>query len=488
MTKPEVFILGGARTPMTDYVGALKDVSAIDLGAIAARGALERTGVKPGWIDHVVFGNVQQSSVDAHYGARHVGLKAGVPVDVPALTVNRLCGSGIQAAVSGAQMIQLGEAGIVLAGGMENMSQVPHVIRGLRSGLKLGQGKLEDWLWEGAHRSVLPAARWRSPPRTAPPSTASAAQEADEFALRSQQLAAAGVDVRRARGGGRAGRDQDAQGRHAWSSATTTCVRTRRWRCSRRSPAAFKKDGIVTAGNASGIVDGGAALVLASADAAAARGLKPLGRLVSWASVGVEPTLMGMGPVPAIRKALEAAGLSLGDVDLFEINEAFAGAVPGVREGARARSRARQRERRRDRARPSARRERRAPAADAAARAQAPRPQARRGVRLHRRRAGHRGGGRGALVTCDERHETSYMQIKTVGVLGCGLMGSGIAQVCAASGYKTIVREVNDALLDKGLGRIRKFLDDGVAKGKVTAEARDTTLGNLSGDDERSTR
>ncbi len=145
----EVFILGGARTPMTDYVGALKDFSAIELGAIATRGAFERTGVRPEWIDHVVMGNVQQSSVDAHYGARHVGLKAGVPTHVPALTVNRLCGSGIQSAVSGAQMIQLGEAGIVLAGGMENMSQVPHVIRGLRSGLRLGQGKLEDWLWEG---------------------------------------------------------------------------------------------------------------------------------------------------------------------------------------------------------------------------------------------------------------------------------------------------------------------------------------------------
>ena len=142
----QVFILGGARTPMTTHVGALKDFSAIDLGAIASKAALDRSGVKPEWIDHVVFGNVQQSSVDAHYGARHVGLKAGLPIEVPALTVNRLCGSGIQALVSGAQQIQLDEAGFVLAGGMESMSQVPHVIRGARSGFKLGQGKLEDWL------------------------------------------------------------------------------------------------------------------------------------------------------------------------------------------------------------------------------------------------------------------------------------------------------------------------------------------------------
>src|SRR2546423_4069972 len=148
MNKPDVFIIGGARTPMTEYVGALKDISAIELGAIASRGAFDRTGVKPEWIDHAVFGNVLQTSADAIYGGRHVAVKAGVPVDVAALTVNRLCGSGIQAAVSGAQLIQLGEAGLVLTGGIESMSQAPHVIRGLRSGLRLGQGKLEDSLWE----------------------------------------------------------------------------------------------------------------------------------------------------------------------------------------------------------------------------------------------------------------------------------------------------------------------------------------------------
>src|SRR5688500_14704641 len=144
----DVFIVGGARTPMTEYVGALKDVSALELGAIAAKGAFEKTGVKPEWVDHAVVGNVLQTSSDAIYGARHVALKAGVPIEVPALTVNRLCGSGIQAAVSGAQLIQLGEAGMVLTGGMESMSQAPHIIRGLRTGLRLGQGKLEDYLYE----------------------------------------------------------------------------------------------------------------------------------------------------------------------------------------------------------------------------------------------------------------------------------------------------------------------------------------------------
>src|SRR5262249_32670660 len=143
----EVFILGGARTPMAEYTGKLKDLSAIELGAIAARAAMERTGVKPADVDHVVFGNVLQTSSDAVYGARQVGRKAGLPIDVPALTVNRLCGSGIQAAVNGAQMILLGEADVVLTGGMENMSQAPHVIRGLRNGLRLGQGQLEDTLW-----------------------------------------------------------------------------------------------------------------------------------------------------------------------------------------------------------------------------------------------------------------------------------------------------------------------------------------------------
>jgi acetyl-CoA acyltransferase 2 len=317
-----VFILGGARTPMTQYVGALKDVSAIDLGAVATRGALAKTTVQPDWVDHVVFGNVQQSSVDAHYGARHVGLKAGLPIEVPALTVNRLCGSGIQAVLSGAQLIQLGEAGVVVAGGMENMSQVPHIIRGLRSGLKLGQGKMEDWLWEGLTDPVAGCSMAITAENCAAKYGVTR-EEADAFALRSQQRAQQAwvsgamrdevvpVDIK-----GRKGVTTVDQDDHLRPETTMEGLA--------KLPAAFKKDGIVTAGNASGIVDGAAALLIAGAGAVEARGLAPIGRIVSWATVGVEPAMMGMGPAPAIRKALDRAGLRLEDLDLIEINEAFA--------------------------------------------------------------------------------------------------------------------------------------------------------------------
>ncbi len=317
-----VFILGGARTPMTTYAGALKDVSAIDLGVVASKGALERTGTVPADIEHVVFGNVQQSSVDAHYGARHVGLKAGVPIEVPALTVNRLCGSGIQAVMTGAQHIQLGEAGTVLAGGMENMTQVPHIIRGLRSGLKLGQGKLEDWLWEGLNDPYAGCSMAITAENCAEKYGVSR-EEADGFALRSQQLAhqawTSGImkdEVVPVEIKGRKGSTFVEQDDHLRPETTLEVLG--------KLPSAFKKDGVVTAGNASGIVDGAAALVLAGESAVKARGVTPIGRLVSWAAVGVEPAYMGMGPVPAINKALDLAKLTLADLDLIEINEAFA--------------------------------------------------------------------------------------------------------------------------------------------------------------------
>jgi acetyl-CoA acyltransferase 2 len=317
-----VFILGGARTPMTTHVGALKDFSAIELGAIASKAALDRAGTKPEWIDHVVFGNVQQSSVDAHYGARHVGLKAGLPIDVPALTVNRLCGSGIQAVISGAQHIQLDEAGFVLAGGMENMSQVPHVIRGARAGFKLGQGKLEDWLWEGLNDPYAGCSMAITAENCAT-KYGITREDADAYALRSQQLAhkawtsgAMKEEVTPVEIKTRKGITLVEQDDHMRPDTTMAILA--------KLPAVFKKDGVVTAGNASGIVDGAAALVIAGEDAVKAKGAKPLGKIVSWAAVGVEPTLMGMGPAPAIRKALERAGLGLGDLDLIEINEAFA--------------------------------------------------------------------------------------------------------------------------------------------------------------------
>src|SRR6187401_2683257 len=184
----EVFILGGARTPMAVYTGKLKDFSAIELGAIAARAAMARAGVKPEDVDHVVYGNVLQTSADAVYGARHVGLKAGLPIEVPALTVNRLCGSGIQAAINGGQMILLGEADLVLTGGMESMSQAPHVIRGLRNGLRLGQGQLEDTLWSALLDTHCGCTRAATAENCAAKYGVTREQQ-DGYALRSQQLA-----------------------------------------------------------------------------------------------------------------------------------------------------------------------------------------------------------------------------------------------------------------------------------------------------------
>jgi len=319
----DVLILGGARTPMTDYTGALKDVSALELGAIAARAAFARTGVEPGWIDHAVVGNVLQTSSDAIYGARHVALKAGVPIEVPALTVNRLCGSGIQAAVSGAQMIQLDEAEFVLTGGMESMSQAPHVIRGLRSGLKLNQGKLEDYLYEALLDPYCGLFMAQTAEKCAAKYDISR-DEQDAYALRSQQAASRAwaegkfadevtpVELKSRKGVTLVEKDD-----HLRPDTTIEGLA--------KLPAAFSKDGSVTAGNASGIVDGGAALILASERGVSEKGLTPMGRLVAWAAVGVDPAYMGMGPAPATRKALAKAGLTLDQIDLVEVNEAFAG-------------------------------------------------------------------------------------------------------------------------------------------------------------------
>ena len=318
----DVFILGGKRTPMGEYVGALKDISAIDLGAVAARGAFEATGVRAEDIDHTVFGNALQTSGDAIYGARHVALKASVPFDRPALTVNRLCGSGIQSIISGAQMIMLGEARTALVGGMESMSQAPHVIRGARSGFALGQGKLEDSLMVALLDSYC-----NTPMAGTAENLARKHQicreEQDAYAIRSQQEAKraqdAGVfaeeivpvEVKSRKSTVMFDRDD-----HLRPETTMEGLAKLR--------PAFDKDGFVTAGNASGIVDGAAALVIAGEEYIQKRDLKPLGRIVSWAYAGVEPEIMGIGPVPATRSALEKAGLKLSDIDLIEVNEAFA--------------------------------------------------------------------------------------------------------------------------------------------------------------------
>ncbi|HZE69364.1 MAG TPA: acetyl-CoA C-acetyltransferase [Pyrinomonadaceae bacterium] len=318
----DVFILGGKRTPMGEYVGALKDISAIDLGAIAAKGALESTGVAAGEIDHSIIGNALQTSGDAIYGARHVALKAGVPFDRPALTVNRLCGSGIQSIISGAQMIQLGEAGTCLVGGMESMSQAPHVIRGARSGFALGQGALEDSLMVALLDTYCNTPMAGTAENLARKFEISR-EDQDAYALRSQH------EAKRASDAGffaeemvpvevktRKGTVQFSHDDHMRPETTLEVL-------AKLKPA-FTKDGFVTAGNASGIVDGAAALVIAGEEYVKRRDLTPMGRIVSWAYAGVEPEIMGIGPVPATRLALQKANLKLSDIDLVEVNEAFA--------------------------------------------------------------------------------------------------------------------------------------------------------------------
>ena len=327
-SENEIVIVDGARTPMAEYNGLFSDVSAIDLGVVAAKEALARSGTEPAEVDHVIFGNALQTSGDAIYGARHVGLKAGVPKEVPALTVNRLCGSGFESIVQGAQRILLGEATTVLAGGMENMSQAPHVIRGARKGLRLGQGQLEDSLMVALLDSWCGLYMAQTSDRVAAKYGISR-EEQDEYAFSSQQRAAAaweacrlseeivGVDVKSGRKAVRVERDD-----HLRPDTTLEGLA--------KLPPSFGEKGQVTAGNASGIVDGAAAVVVTTAENARRKGRKPLGRLLSWGVVGCEPELMGLGPAPAARMALERAGLSLADIDLWEINEAFAGQILGV--------------------------------------------------------------------------------------------------------------------------------------------------------------
>jgi acetyl-CoA acetyltransferase family protein len=327
MTK-DVVIVGGARTPMCEYVGTpgfgkLKGVSAIDLGVHAAKAALERSRVAPDAIDHVVFGNALQTSTDAIYGARHVGLKAGVPKERPALTVNRLCGSGIQSIVSGAQMIQLGEAQRVLAGGMENMSQAPFQLYGAREGIRFGvQPELQDQLF-AALLDPLPGLFMAQTAEKVAKRLGIPREAQDEYALRSHRLGAAAVEE------GRFG-DEIAPVVIETKKGRTVVDRDDHIKpdtsleALARLPAAFGKDGTVTAGNASGIVDGAAAVVLASAERAAAEKLDVWARIRAWSYVGVDPAEMGIGPVPAIRACLARAQVGIGDVDLIEINEAFA--------------------------------------------------------------------------------------------------------------------------------------------------------------------
>ncbi len=318
----DAVILHGARTPMTRYTGAFDQTSAIDLGAAASREAIKRSGADPAEFDHVVFGNVMQTSADGLYGARHVGLKAGLPVETPAVTVNRLCGSGIESISQAAQRILLGEATLVLAGGMENMSQCPHVIRGARTGFRLGEGKLEDSLMSGLYDTFCGFSMSETAENLAAEQGITR-RASDEYALRSQQAAEAAFQACRMK--------EEIVPVEVKKGKKTTMVSEDDHRRPDTTMAileslqpAFRKDGMVTAGNASGIVDGAAAIVVTHAKIAKERGLKPLGRILSWATAGVPPRIMGIGPVPAIQKALALAGLKLAQLDLIEVNEAFA--------------------------------------------------------------------------------------------------------------------------------------------------------------------
>ena len=326
MLKPgDIAIISGARTPFGRYCGKLKDFTAQELGAIAGKCAIERAGLEPNDFDHVVFGNAQQTSGDALYGARHVGLRAGLPIETPALTVNRLCGSGMQSIVNAAQMVQLGEASIVLAGGMEAMSQAPFVIRG-RDGFTLAPGgKLEDSLmvalldtYCGLYMANTAELYGEQQDITR--------QAQDEFALRSQQAADAAYKDGRLQEELVPVHLKDRKGEPSGETLSEDDHRrpqTTMEGLAKLKPA-FGKNGTVTAGNASGIVDGAAAVVVMSLEEAGKRGLKPLGLIVGWGVAGVEPKVMGRGPVPATKLALQKAGLTLDYIDLIEVNEAFA--------------------------------------------------------------------------------------------------------------------------------------------------------------------
>jgi acetyl-CoA acetyltransferase family protein len=330
MLKPgDIAIVSGARTPFGRYCGKIKDYTAQELGAVAAKAAIARAGndgaaIDPAEFDHVVFGNAQQTTGDALYGARHVGLRAGLPIATPALTVNRLCGSGMQAIVSAAQMIQTDEAKVVLAGGMEAMSQAPFSIRGRDGFTLMPGGKLEDSLMVALLDSYC-GMQMASTAELYAELQGITRQAQDELALRSQQKADASYKEGRIqeeltpvplRSKGEPTGEMLTEDDHRRPQTTMEGLAKLR--------ASFGKNGTVTAGNASGIVDGAAAVVVMSLEEAQKRNLKPLGRIVNWGIAGVDPKIMGSGPVPATKAALQRAGMNLDSIDLIEVNEAFA--------------------------------------------------------------------------------------------------------------------------------------------------------------------
>ena len=318
-----IVIVGAKRTAFGAMQGTLKGVSATDLGVHAAKAALAQSGIALDAIGHVIIGNVMQTSADAIYCARHIGLKAGLPITTPAVTVNRLCGSGFESIIQGAQQLLLGDHDAVLVGGTENMTQAPHVLRGAREGWAFGKSPaVEDSLWSALTDSYTGTAMAVTAETLATKYGLSRA-DCDAYALSSQQRWAAAnekgffkdeiVSVEIAN---KKGAIQFAVDEHPRPQSTLETLG--------KLPPVFKKDGVVTAGNASGICDGASCLVLTTEEFAKAKGLKPLARLVNWGVAGVDPAIMGIGPAPAIQHALARAELKQSDIDLFEVNEAFA--------------------------------------------------------------------------------------------------------------------------------------------------------------------
>ena len=318
-----IVIVGAKRTAFGTMSGTLKGQSATDLAVHAAKAALAQSGVAADAIGHVIIGNVMQTSPDAIYCARHVGLKAGLPITTPALTVNRLCGSGFQAIINGAEQLLLGETDAVLVGGTENMTQAPHILRGGREGWPFGKApSVEDSLW-----SALTDSYNNTPMAVTAENLATkygiSRADCDAYAPESQKRWAAANEKGLFK-------DEIVPVEIASKKATVSFAVDEHPRPQTtleilgKLPPVFKKDGVVTAGNASGICDGAACLVLVTEDFAKAKGLKPLARLVQWGVAGVDPAIMGIGPAPAIKNALTRAGLEQKDVELFEVNEAFA--------------------------------------------------------------------------------------------------------------------------------------------------------------------
>jgi len=319
-----VFIVAAKRTPFGAFGGKLLDKTCVDLAEVAAKAALAAGNVDPKWIDSVVIGNVISStSPDAGYISRHVLLRCGIPIDRPALTVNRLCGSGFQSIINGAQEICLGDSKIVLTGGSDNMSQAPFYVRSVRFGTKLGvDNKLEDHLWGSSYDPQAKATMGQTAENLAEKYNISR-DETNQFALRSQlnwkeanekgyfkeEIAPVMIVVKRQE-------TQMLEDEHPKPKTTIEILN--------KLQPVFKKNGTVTAGNASGISDGAGAVILASEAALKEYNLTPLARLVGYGIAGVEPSLMGIGPVPAINKVLKSSALTLNDIDLIEINEAFA--------------------------------------------------------------------------------------------------------------------------------------------------------------------